>query len=80
MRGHRVAKQDNGLALNVEKALPARQLSTARAVQRLHSNAETHDCTPWKAGVVSVVPSARSSSVVAPIFSVILPPAGTSSL
>ena len=77
MSGHGVAEQDDMSASDLEKPLPAVELRPSGGVQALDGDAVAHDCTPAKSGVVSVVPSPRSSSVVAPMVSAMRPPSGT---
>jgi len=76
MRLDRIAQHDNRLSIDRKKRLTAAKLATTGAIKETYSNTRAHDCTPEKRGVVSVVPSLLSSSVVAPTLMVNLPAAG----
>lgn len=76
MRLDRIAQHDNWLPIDRKKGLTAAKLATTGAIKETYSDTSAHDCTPEKRGVVSVVPSLLSSSVVAPTLMVNLPAAG----
>lgn len=77
MGGNRIAKHDDQRTVDRKKVLAPIELRAACGVQPLNRDTVAHDFTPVNFGVVSVTPSARSSSVVAPMVSTMRPPAGT---